>query len=87
MLFVSPANPDFSGQTPSAGKLHFTGTKYKTNMKKNFRTKLGNLFFVEHPNIQGTDMDVNTGMSTISSRRLANKHVIIIHKQKYRHAQ
>ncbi len=35
MLFISPANPDFSGQTPSTGK-HY-------RWKKNYRNKLGSL--------------------------------------------
>lgn len=44
MLFISPANPDFSGQTPSTSK-HYHWQKKK---KKNYRNKLGSLSCTTH---------------------------------------
>lgn len=42
-------------------------------------------FLVEHTNTQANDTGVNTKKSTLSAYKQANKHIITIHKQKYRH--
>ena len=65
MLFISPANPDFSGQTPSTGKQLQQAKKKKR--KKRWKTTEINLAasLVEHTYTRATDMEVNTRKSTL----------------------
>lgn len=79
MLFISPANPAFCGQTPSTGKDYYWPKRRKTT-----EINLA-VVFVEHTNTQTDDMDVNTRESTLSSHKEANKHIITIHKQNHTH--
>lgn len=79
MLFISPANPAFCGQTPSTGKDYYWPKRRKTT-----EINLA-VVFVEHTNTQTDDMDVNTRESTLSSHKEANKHIISIHKQNHTH--
>ena len=62
MLFISPANPDFSGQTPSTGKQLQLAKK-----KKRWKTTEINLAasLVQHTNTRATDLEVNTRKSTL----------------------
>lgn len=85
MLFVSPANPDFSCQTSSTAKKKLSLAK-KKERRKTAEINLA-AFLVEHASTRATDMSANTGKSTLSSHKQANKHIISIHKQKHTHKQ
>lgn len=80
MLFISPANPDFSGQTPSTSKHYHWQKKRRKTTEINLAA-----FLVQHTNTWSADMDVNTRKSTLSSHKQANKYIITIHKQKHTH--
>lgn len=68
MLFISPANPAFCGQTPSTGKDYYWPKRRKTT-----EINLA-VVFVEHTNTQTDDMHVNTRVHSFFSQGSQQTH-------------
>lgn len=79
MLFILPANPDFSGHTPSAGQ--------RNRWQKRRKATEINLpaFLLEHRQSQHGHK-LQSVCSFLSQER-QKKHIITIHKQKDMHTQ